>query len=100
MIAKEVMRKDFIRVDKSMTISKLIGKLRNKKDDAALVFDNKKLLGIVTRSAMVNSKLETTSENINKIIWHVPHLHLKTDITDIATLMFHSGSRILPWNIW
>ncbi|MBD3310779.1 CBS domain-containing protein [Candidatus Woesearchaeota archaeon] len=96
MKAKEVMRKDFVKVDRSQTISKLIGKLKIKKQDSALVFDNKKLLGIVTKRGMLKSKLLSDSEQIKNLIWHVPHIDPDTDIIDVATLMFHSGARILP----
>lgn len=95
MIAKEVVKKEFVRTDKAETVPGLIGKLKSAKQTVAFVFEKENFLGIVTLKSLIKTRIET-QEKFYRKIWHVPSVQEDEDIVDIATLMFHSNSSALP----
>jgi CBS domain-containing protein len=96
MQVKEVFSKRFIKVDKSEKVSSLMGKLLLSGDSTAFIFDKNKFLGITTLRKIIKTRARISNVRINKIIWHVPEIYLDDDLVDVATLMYHSGARVLP----
>jgi CBS domain-containing protein len=96
MQVKEVISRRFIKVDKSEKVSNLIGKLILSGDSTAFIFDKNKFLGITTLRKIIKTRAKISNIKLNKIIWHVPEIFPDDDLIDVATLMFHSGARVLP----
>ncbi|MGM0507568.1 MAG: CBS domain-containing protein [Fusobacteriota bacterium] len=52
--AKEIMHEDFFQIKKDETVEDLVTKIIEEEYEYALVIDNKKLIGIVTKSDLIN----------------------------------------------
>ncbi len=96
MIAKDIMKKDFIKIDSDSTVSQFANLLKQDKHKTGLVFDTGIFVGIVSFRHMFHARVQPNITKIGNFIAHVPHLRENTDILDIAYFMFHSGARILP----
>jgi CBS domain-containing protein len=96
MIAKDLMKTDYARIDKSTTVSKLVGELIRKKCRAAVVFDKKKYVGITSRKTLIRTKLDPAQLKVLHLVEKVPTLSGKEDIAEIAHLMYTADAFILP----
>ncbi len=103
--AQDLMRKDYISVDISDTVSVLLGALKKAKEHYALVFDGKKYLGMVAKRFLLSSRIDPTTMKVgnitkkrskSKTAFFVPELSLDTDIKEICKLMSSSDSHVLP----
>ena len=57
MLAKELIKEDYVKIDKDKPISELIGLLRLTNQKAALVFDKKKFIGVSTKDLLLKTRL-------------------------------------------
>lgn len=96
MLAKEVMRTDFVKVDKEDVVSKLIGKFRLSKKTEAVVLDKKRYAGIVSKRKMLKSRMRADKTKIKHLLWKVSVLNGGEDIKKVALLMNASDVHMLP----
>lgn len=96
MSIKEVIRQDFVKVDRSETISELITALHKSDDSAALIFDDDKLLGVSTKDFLIRTRLDVSKAHAGKVLLRVPFLDGSEDLRETARLFYTSNSPILP----
>lgn len=96
MIAKDILKTNFIKVDKEDTISKLIGKLKKSKKTEAVVLNGKKYYGIVCKRKLLKSKRNVNEEKIKKITTKSAVLNGGESIHHAAVLMDSSDVHMLP----
>jgi len=93
---KELVEKDFLKIDKKEPISKLVGKLKNSKNRNALVFDKDKFLGIISKGSLLRSKVMADEMKISKVIKPIATISEEADVLEAAYLMFNVDTNILP----
>jgi len=96
MIAKDLMTKDYAKIDKSRSVSKLIGEFIRTKKRAAVVFDGKKYVGITSRKTLIRTKLDPAQLKVSHLVENVPKLNGKEDIAEVAHLLYTADTFILP----
>lgn len=96
MIAKEIMKNSFIKVDKNDTISKLIGKFQVSKKTEAVVLDGKKYAGIVCKRKLLKSGLRAYEEKIRHAVMKPAVLNGGESLEKAAALMYASDVHMLP----
>jgi len=96
MKVKDIISKDYIKVDVNDFLSKFIGKAIKYPDDDALVFDKKQFKGVLKRQWLLESKVDSSKTKVKKFVTHVSVLDLGGDIKEAAKLMYASDSRLLP----
>jgi len=92
----ELVKSEYVKVDKSDTISHLICELERSHDRAALVFDKKNLVGITSKDRLLNSRLDLSRTKVDKMIIRIPILTGDEEVQEAARLLFTSNSPILP----
>lgn len=86
----------FIQIDKSATISELIGRFIKNKEHSAIVFDGKNYAGVSDWDLLIKTKLNPQQMKVARIIKKVPVLTGKEDVKEIARLLYTAGTHILP----
>ncbi len=95
MKAEDIIKKDYPTIDASSTVNELVGLIKKYGQSTALVFDRGKFIGITSMRKLIKSKV-SLGEKIRRLVRHIPSVNLDDDIIDIATLMHHSDSSVLP----
>jgi len=95
---RDILSKDFLKVDINDTLSKFIGKAKKYPDDDALVFDGKKYVGAIYRQSLLKSKTDITKTKVKlKSCLSYPYVAKPDDdVKKAAEMLFVSDSRILP----
>jgi len=96
MIAKNIIKNSFIKVDKNDTISKLIGKFQTSKKHNAIVLDGKNYVGIVSKRKLMKTKIRASEEKIKHILTKPAVLKGGESIEKVAALMYTSDVHMLP----
>jgi CBS domain-containing protein len=96
MIAKSLMRADFVSVDKENRVSYLIGKLKLEKKTEAVVLDKKKYYGIVCKKKLLKSRMNAAEEKVKKAAVKPGVLNGGESMEDTARIMLDSDAHILP----
>jgi CBS domain-containing protein len=96
MIAKDLLKTNFVKVDKEDTISKLIGNLKRAKKTEAVVLDGKKYIGVVCKRKLLRSRRNVNEEKVRKIIIKPAVLHGGESVEHVAALMNSSDVHMLP----
>ncbi len=94
--AIDIMRADYISADISEPVSRLIGRFMDNDAFDACIFDGKKFAGIFSYYMFLKSRVDIKRMKLSEVCAAVPRLRTDHDLVDIATLMFDSGSTILP----
>lgn len=93
---EELIKKKYVKVDRSDTVSKLIGKLKTEKAKSALIFNEDEFLGVVDAMHLVRSKLDPSEMKVHSVLKHVPVLRGDEDIKEAARLLYTAKTRALP----
>ncbi len=96
MVNKRLIKKRYISVDISDSISTLIGKLKQNNAKTALVFDKNNFKGIADTHQLIRTKIDPNEAKVKKIIKHIPSLSGEEDIKETVRLMYTGETRILP----
>ena len=96
MIANDILKTEFIKIGKSDTISKLIGKLKKTHHSEAIVVDKKKYVGVVSKRKMLKSRIRTSEAKVSKLAVKVSVLNGRENLEKVAKLMSSSDIHILP----
>lgn len=103
--AKDLMSRSYLAVDTRETISKLIGKMKNKHVTFALVFQGHKYKGLLDKRFLLTSRIDTSKMKVNNVLkkrsksktqFFVPKLKKDTVLDRICRLMATSNARALP----
>ena len=93
---KHLIKRDVLTFQKDETISAVIGKMKNKNQRHALVYDDKKFLGITKDKWLIKIQFDASQAKVDKAIKNVPLLEDSADLLETAYLMFQSGCFFLP----
>ncbi|MEM3126751.1 MAG: CBS domain-containing protein [Candidatus Woesearchaeota archaeon] len=96
MEAKDIIQKEFVKINKDDNISQFANSLKRDKHKTGLVFDGDDFLGIISFRHLIHARVQPHATKIGNHVAHVPHLRENTDILDVAYFMFHSNARALP----
>ncbi len=96
MISADLIKKDFISIDKEDPISKLIGKFRVSKKAEAIVLDGKKYAGITSKRKMLKSRIRAYEEKVKGLIMKPSVLSGSESLGKTAQLMNSSDVHMLP----
>ncbi|VVB80969.1 Inosine-5'-monophosphate dehydrogenase [uncultured archaeon] len=103
--AQDLMRTDYVSVDVKDTIAQMIGKLRKTKQHSALVFDDKKYLGMIARRYLLTSRIDPSVMKVgnvlkkrskSKITFFVPTLTPNSDLREICKKLATADTHMLP----
>ncbi|MBD3354451.1 CBS domain-containing protein [Candidatus Woesearchaeota archaeon] len=96
MVNERLIKKRYIAVDISDSISALIGKLKQNNAKTALVLDKNKFEGIADTHRLIRTKINPTEVRVKKIIKHIPTLNGGESLKETIRLMYTGETRILP----
>ncbi|MBU0460669.1 MAG: CBS domain-containing protein [Nanoarchaeota archaeon] len=91
-----IINDDFVVLQDEATVSELIGKLKEKEKRSALIFRNKKYLGLIEKKGLLHSKIDVTETKLKNHIQKTPLLSEHADIIETAYLMFQSNLSYIP----
>lgn len=101
--AKDLLSTNYVGIDLESHVSKLLGMMQKANEFFALVFDNKKYVGYVSRFWLLSSRIDPSVMKLKNLVkhshkapFHVPKLSPDTKLADICRLMVAAGVRALP----
>lgn len=93
---KPIVNKDFITIQDDAAVSEMIGKLKQQEKRSALIFRNKKYLGLIEKKRLLRSRIDTTKAKVGHYVQKSPILSENADVIESAYLMFQSNLDYLP----
>lgn len=96
MKAKEVMSREYVKVDAKDSVSAVLGKLKKTRQDTALIFEGKRYKGIFSKHRIIKTRLDPKSMKAGKLVKHVPVLNGDEDLKETARLIYTSNMPVLP----
>ncbi|MBD3361975.1 CBS domain-containing protein [Candidatus Woesearchaeota archaeon] len=103
--AKNLMSKNFLKIDTNDHVSKLIGHMKNKNTTFALVYQGKKYKGMIDKKFLLTSRVDTSQMKVNNILkkrskaktcFFVPKLKYDTTLDEICKLLATTHANALP----
>ncbi len=91
-----LVKNNYVTVEEDATLSELIGMLKSMEKRYALVFRNKKYLGMLEKKSLLRSRLDTGKTKVAGHVLRTPVLSVENDILECAYFMFKSGLDALP----
>jgi len=96
-IASDLIAKEIASIDPESTLSEAFAKMLSKKENALAVFESENFVGVISQREMLKrSNIYSNAKVKGFVNRHVPRLAPNDDLIKIASLMHHSGLRILP----
>ena len=96
MKTSELMKKEFVSLDKNDTVAEFLGKISGEKARDAVVLENGKFFGMTSKKLLIRSRFDPHQMKVSKITENSPCLKGDEDIVEIARLMFTADRQILP----
>ncbi len=93
---KPLIKEDYLVLDENATLSQLIGQLKQFEKRTALIFRNKKYLGLIEKKKLLKSRIDTSKVKIKNFIQKTPIINENADIIETAYLMYQSNLEYLP----
>ncbi len=94
--ASDLMREDYLKIDKNKNVSELISKLKTSKYNNVLIFDDSEFLGMASVKSLLRKRIDFSKTKCTSVVESVPRVEKNTSLVRIAELMLQSGKRILP----
>tara|TARA_Y100000310_G_C20576674_1_gene760774 strand:+ start:80 stop:1213 length:1134 start_codon:yes stop_codon:yes gene_type:complete len=91
-----LIKEDYVVLQDEATVSELIGKMKQKEKRSALIFRNKKYLGLIEKKGLLHSKMDVTNTKLKNHIQNTPLLNEHADVIETAYLMFQSNLDLIP----
>lgn len=95
-VARDLMRPDFLCIDESRPVSELVGLLKGTKYNDVLVFKGKKYVGMASLRFLLRKRLDASKTKVKTIIEKFPVVSVEDSFYRISELMYYTGARILP----
>jgi CBS domain-containing protein len=101
---KDVLCKKFISAEVSDSLSSVLGKMKSSGETSVLVFDKSKYIGLLSKSWLVNTKIDL-SMKVSNVVKHrsrakssffVPLLNESDSLKEVCRLMVACDSHTLP----
>jgi CBS domain-containing protein len=87
---------NYLVLEEEATVSELIGKLKQFEKRTALIFRNKKYLGIIEKKKLLKSRIDTSEARLKKFIQKTPILSEHADLVETAYLMYQNNLDYIP----
>lgn len=95
--AKDLMKKDFVRVDANSPVSEMLGALEKSKHSHAIVFnEDGDYLGISSKTAVLRKRIDPSKVKVGNAFEKKPLLEENASLQQVAEAMIGSDSKILP----
>ncbi len=94
--AKDLMRTKFVQMQKTAFATELIGRLKVTGDDIAVIYDNQKYIGIVTKGHLFKKRHDLSKLSILSLIESIQVLSPTTPFLGIVDALLGSDRRALP----
>ncbi|MDP3989881.1 MAG: CBS domain-containing protein [archaeon] len=87
---------NFLQIDESVSLSQMIGKLKESDKKSGLIFQKGKYMGILDKKRILQTKLDSTNVGLSKFIQRTPMINEHADIIETSAMMFKSNIDLLP----
>ncbi len=96
MKAKDIMKKDYLSVDKSENISSLLGKMRKRSIHEAIITSKERFEGLFAHFDFFRSKMDIKEVKVGHFIKRVPRIGPETELVGIIKSMILHSADLLP----
>ena len=93
---KPLIKDDYLVLDENATLSELIGQMKQFEKRTALIFRNKKYLGLIEKKKLLKSRIDATEVKVKNFIQKTPIVNENADIIETAYLMYQSNLEYIP----
>ena len=93
---KPLIKDDYLVLDENATLSELIGQMKQFEKRTALIFRNKKYLGLIEKKKLLKSRIDATEVKVKNFIQKTPIVNENADIIETAYLMYQSNLEYVP----
>ncbi|PIN87468.1 hypothetical protein COV12_03685 [Candidatus Woesearchaeota archaeon CG10_big_fil_rev_8_21_14_0_10_32_24] len=91
-----IVKNDFLELSDKTKLSEVIGQMRQYEKRSALVFKNKKYLGLVEKKKVIHLSVDPSDVDVTNFIQKTPILDEATDVLEAAHTMFEQDVNHLP----
>jgi CBS domain-containing protein len=96
-VASDILRKDVLRIDADSVLSEALGIIIKNKEPCLAVFEGNSHRGIFSHRALLRKRVVYSYAKVKNFVDEfVPNLDANDDLLKIISLMYQSGSRVLP----
>ncbi|MBS3062616.1 MAG: CBS domain-containing protein [Candidatus Diapherotrites archaeon] len=93
--ASELMRKEFVTADVEEPLTKIIGRMRQFRQDNIVITEGGRYVGMVSKREMLRKKVDFRQMKAKSVLAKYPALERGTALPDIVQAMYSSGAREL-----
>jgi predicted transcriptional regulator len=93
---KPIVKDDYLVFDQDTSLAQLFGSLKQFEKRSALIFKNKKYVGLVQKKKLLRSGLDLSKVEVEHFLHQTPILNQDTDVLSAASLLFDSNCDFLP----
>ncbi len=93
---KPLIKDDYLVLDENATLSELIGQMKKFEKRTALIFRNKKYLGLIEKKKLLKSRIDATEVKVKNFIQKTPIINENADIIETAYMMYQSNLEYIP----
>ncbi len=88
--------KNFCKIDENSTLSKAIGKLKEKEERQVFVTRENKYIGVLDTKKLLKARLDTAAAKVKNFVQSTPTIEKESSILDSAYLLYQSNQFIVP----
>jgi len=92
-----LVKENYLVFDKTAKLSEVVGKLKELEKQAALVFRNKKYLGLIEKRKILRSNIDLSNTNIDQCLIQTPILDGNMSVEEAIYLFSNSDADFLPF---
>ncbi len=93
---KAIIKDDYLVFEQDTSLSELFGNLRQFEKRSALIFKNKKYVGLVLKKKLLRSNLDLSKVEVEHFLHQTPILNENVDVLTAASLLFDSNCDYIP----
>lgn len=94
--ATELLTTTYISINAEDHLTTLIGKLKTRKENLAVVIDKGVYIGMIDKHKWIKIRLDASEAKVKHYITKAPQLHPDTELEEIARLMYTADIHTLP----
>ncbi|MBT4434239.1 CBS domain-containing protein [Candidatus Woesearchaeota archaeon] len=91
-----IVKNDFLELNDETKLSEVIGQMRQYEKRSALVFKNKRYLGLVEKKKIIHTNVDPSEVGIADFLQRTPILDESTNVLEAAHIMFEQDVNHLP----
>lgn len=94
--AKDLIRKDVIKIDAGEVLSKLLGKISKDGEISACIFEGEEFLGLFSPFRFMKSRANIAKTKVKNYVQYVPTVDKNNTLREIASQMYEANTTMLP----